>query len=485
MSALLVVPPSGFVVDLAVTPGVDPVDPQSLQVGLSHWGGAFLPALEGLFVETPEGAVAEIPPALALAPGTYTVYAAVADEEGRVGSAAFSFAVRGFAGATPPIGTGQQVWFDFTSDRDAVPGPDFDVDLQHFGLASAAAPAVSALARALVVERVLARVEQAYQAGASGGLGDEPVAVAFTDQPPGAGDVTRICVGGEDPTGGTTVGSIQIDPNNSARNSVECGTIPPTGVFPRELLGYQNQSAFKNVFDPLRTATGGVPVGQSFWDVWVLDPSFDPESAYPDAAARYAVVIAGIDAFANALGSIVAHETGHALGLVPPGAPGGGLFGGSDGVAYAHALNPDGSTPTENFLMKAGGTFNFARLAGLGYYALPVFRPIELAYLRDRVVLAPQVTQLLPPPTLTSVLPWQITGSSSLVTITGSGLAAIPAVRLVNSGYAYSALGEAWLSAQQMTCWVLPGQVPVGTYDLEVTNPDGQMAVLPASVQIY
>jgi hypothetical protein len=161
------------------------------------------------------------------------------------------------------------------------------------------------------------------------------------------------------------------------------------------------------------------------------------------------------------------------------------LFGGSDGVAYAHALNPDGSTPAENFLMKAGGTFNFAKLAGLGYYALPAFRPIELAYLRDRVVLAAQVTQLLPPPTLTSVFPWQITGSSSLVTITGSGLAAIPAVRLVSSDYAYSALGEAWLSAQQMTCWVLPGQVPVGTYDLEVTNPDGQQAVLPASVQIY
>jgi hypothetical protein len=36
-----------------------------------------------------------------------------------------------------------------------------------------------------------------------------------------------------------------------------------------------------------------------------------------------------------------------------------------------------------------------------------------------------------------------------------------------------------------MSCWILPGQVPVGTYDLEVTNPDGQKAVLPDAVEIY
>jgi hypothetical protein len=217
----------------------------------------------------------------------------------------------------------------------------------------------------------------------------------------------------------------------------------------------------------------------------VLDPAFDPQVAYPDAAARHAVVMAAIDTFANALGSIVAHEAGHALGLVPPGAPGGGLYGGSDGANYAHSVNPDGSTPSENFLMKAGNTFSFARLAGLGSYALPVFRPIELAYLRDRLVLAPQVTQLLPPPILAGVTPWQITGSSQLVTISGSGFAAIPAIRLLGQSYTYSAVGEAWQSGQQMTCWVLPGALPAGSYDLEITNPDGQKAVLAAAVQIY
>jgi hypothetical protein len=483
MNGLLVVPPSGFVVNLTVTPGGHPIVPASLQVAATRWGGGLTPPLEGLFVETPTGAIAEFPSGYALEPGSYTLIAVVRDSADRQGSGTLSFAVRAFPGPTPPIGSGQQIWYDFAADRDAVPGPDFDVDLQHFGLGSPLYPALSAVARDLVVERVLARVEQAYDADGSGL--DGPVAVTFTDQPPSAGDVTRICVGGEDPTGGSTVGSIQIDPGNAARNSVECGTIPPTGVFPRELLGYAGQTSFANVFDPLRPAAGGVPIGASIWDLWVLHPSFDPETADPPAVERWEVVTAAIDAFGNALGSILAHETGHALGLVPPGPPGGGLFGGSDGVAYAHALNPDGTTPVENFLMKAGNTFNFARLAGLGYSALPVFRPIELAYLHDRVVLAPQVTQILPPPTRARVVPAQITGTSSLVTILGGGRAAIPAVRLVNPGYTYSALGEAWQSAQQMTCWVVPGQLPVGLYDLEVTNPDGQKAVLPDALQIY
>jgi hypothetical protein len=309
--------------------------------------------------------------------------------------------------------------------------------------------------------------------------------VTFTDVDPGAGDVTRICVGGEDPSGGTTIGSIFIDPSNSNRSSVECGTIPPTGVFPRELLVWQNASSFKAVFDPLRPTTGGTPFGTNEWDVWIFHPDFDLATAPPEAVARHAVVSQAIEVFGNALGSVVAHETGHALGLVPPGNPGVGLFGGADGAAYSHALNPDGSTPSDNLLMKAGNTFSFPKLAGLGSYSRPVFRPIELAYLRDRVVTAPQVTQLLPPPTLLGVTPWQVTGSSQLVTLLGAGFAPIPAVRLIGPSYTYNALGEAWQSATQSTCWIVPGQVPKGLYDLEVTNPDGQKALLPASVEIY
>ena len=482
MSGLLVVPPSGFLVRIGFAPGDAPIDPSSFTIWDVRWGGSTTSGLEAWADPEPGGAVLLFPPERALEPGTHTLTASVRDVQGRTGSRSISFAVRDFPDGMPPIGQGQQIWLDFEADRDAVPGSDFAVDLEHFGLGSPAAPALSALARAHVVAAVLERVREAYGQD-DDGLGPDAVAVTFTDQPPASGDVTRICVGGDDPSGGTSVGGILIDPNNANRNSVECGTIPPTGVFPRALLAYRNQSAFRAVFDALRPEAGGTPFGASPWDLFVLEPGFDPERAPPEAADRPAVVTTAIEVFGDALGSVVAHEVGHALGLVPPGPPGGGLYGGSDGPAYTHAVNPDGSTPSENFLMKAGNTFSFARLAGLGYYALPTFRPIELAYLHDRLVLAPQVTQLLPPPVLLQVTPWQIVGSSQVVTLIGEGFAPVPAVRLINATYGYSAVGEAWQSPQQMTCWVIASQLPPGIYDVELTNPDGQRAVLPAAIQ--
>lgn len=482
MSGLLVVPPSGFLVRVGLASGQAPIDPGTLEIRDRRWGGATTTGLEAWAVPEPGGAVLLFPAERALEHGTHTLSAQVRDVQGRTGTASISFAVRDFPGGVPPIGEGQQIWLDFEADRDAVPGADFAVDLERFGLASPAAPALAALARARVVAAVLERVREAYGQDA-GGAGPDAVAVTFTDQPPASGDVTRICVGGDDPDGGTTLGRILLDPNNANRNSVECGTIPPTGVFPRALLAYQNQGWFHTVFDPLRAEAGGTPFGEILWDLFVLDPSFDPEIAPPEAAARHAVVTTAIEVFGDALGSVIAHEAGHALGLVPPGPPGGGLYGGSDGPAYTHSVNPDGSTPSENFLMKAGNTFNFARLAGLGSYPLPSFRPIELAYLRDRLVLAPQVTQLLPPPVLLQATPWQITGSSQVVTLIGDGFAPVPAVRLISATYTYSAVGEAWQSPQQMTCWVIASQLPAGLYDVEITNPDGQRAVLPAAIQ--
>jgi len=485
LNALLVVPRDGFVVNLAVTPGASPIAPESLQVTAQRWGSQDPIALESAFQSASGGALAVIPPGVFFETGSYTLTALLADQAGRIGAAYFSFAVRDPPGGSPAIGSGQQIWLDFEADRDATPGPDFPVDLQSFGLASAAAPAVSELARQAVVAAVLARVRQAYYDEDPSGLGDDPVDVAFADQPPAGGDVTRICVGGEDPSGGATIGSIQLDPNNADRSSVECGTIPPTGIFPRELLVFQGQTAFRNVFDPLRSEVGGVPVGASPWDAAVLDTAFDPGSAPPEALARHSVVWAAIDAFGDALGSIVAHEGGHALGLVPPGAPGVGLYGGADGASYIHAVNPDGSTPYDNFLMKAGNTFSFAKLAGLASYPLPRFRSIEHAYLRDRVVLASQVTKLLQPPQLTGISPSVLFGPSQLVSLSGQHFAATPSIRLRNAGYTYSAPGETWVSASQMTCWVVNGQLPAGLYALELTNPDGQVSVLPGSVFVY
>ncbi len=483
MSEVLVVPPSGFVVNVDVIPGSAPLDPDSLEVDGFQWGGDATPALEGLFTATADGFVAEIPAAFAFAEGTFTLLAVLRDEEGRAGSALLSFAVRDFPAGAPPIGTGQQIWLDFESDRDGIPGPDFPLDLESFGLASPAAPALADAARALVIDAVLARTATAYGPDASG-FSAAPVAVTFTATQPAAGDTTRLCVGGEDPAGGSTIGSVPIDLNNSNRNDVACGTIPPTGVFPRELLVFQNQSSFQAAFDPLRPERGGVPIGDGPWDFWLLEPDFDPDNTLPGLLLRYTEMMTGIEVFANALGSIVAHEAAHALGLVPPGAPGIGLFGGSDGASFTHSVEPDGSTPPGNYLMKAGNTFTFAKLAGLDGFALPAFREIELAYLHDRVVLAFQVTALLPPPMVAAVSPGVVDASSVLLTITGTDFVATPSVRAVLPTFSFGAIGESLQSPEQLTAWVVRSQMISGLYDIEVTNPDGQQAVLPDALLV-
>jgi len=94
----------------------------------------------------------------------------------------------------------------------------------------------------------------------------------------------------------------------------------------------------------------------------------------------------------------MAHETGHALGLVAPGKPGAGLFGGDTGEAFAHAVTPDGEPAAGPSLMDPGRSLRFEDLAGAGATGELRFRPIDYAYLRDRLVLSEKAhTGAIPP----------------------------------------------------------------------------------------
>jgi hypothetical protein len=479
---LLVLPTKRFVVDVSWQPGSYPVDPASFVMFARRWGGSDV-VFDLPLKPDGTGAVGVLPPTLAV--GTHTLRATVCDTRPECFHVEMAFAVRSL-GASPPIGSGQQIWLDFESDRDAAPGPDFPVDLQFFGLGSALAPLVSGWVLEDVIALVVARVEEAYHDQPTNGLpGPDPVAVAFSSSDPGSGDVTHICVGGEAPNGGSTIGSIATDLKNANRTSVECGTLPPTGIFPRELLILEGEAAFQAVFDPLRPATGGVPAGEHPLDPTVLAPGFDPGVASPEELARYQLVLAAIEGFADMLGSIVAHEAGHALGLVPPGVPGGGLFGGTGGAELNHDVTPAGVSPAENFLMNAGNTFTFERLAGLNGNPLPYFRPIDYAYLRDRVVIDPAVNFLAYPPVAQTVTPSTITASGwTQIAVGGSGFLPPPVLRLLSPGYNYNVNSEALVSSSEVTGWVNKGQLPLGVYDLEAKNPDGQLSLLPAAITI-
>jgi hypothetical protein len=484
MDDLLVLAPSGFVVNLEIEPGDLALSPAHVGVGFEPWGPGSIVVIPVSVAPDGRSAVAVFS-GQPLPPGTFKIVGVASDVEGNFGNGSLDVAIRDFPNGAPPIGSGQQIWLDFAADRDAVPGPDFAVDLQHFGLASASAPELAALAEAEVVSRILDRLAEIYHEADPAGLGAlDPVEVTFTADPPAAGDVTRICVGGQDPSGGVTIGSILIDPNNANRNSVECATLPPTGIFPRELLILQGEASFQATFDPLRPAAGGVPVGADPWDALVLSPDFDPSSASEPAAARWAAIDAAFTGFADALGTIIGHEAGHALGLVPEGPPGAGLFGGSSGAQFTHDVLPGGGNPPENFVMNAGNTFNFARLAGLAGQPLADFRPLDHAYLRDRVVLAPKVTALLPAPVIGSVSPATIVNDFTTVTVSGSGFAATPALRCLSDSYTYNLGGESWVSASEVRGNIFKPQVPPGVYDLELENPDGQKAWLPDAISV-
>jgi hypothetical protein len=485
MNDLLVVPTTGFVVNVRWQAGTYPVDLDIYPfVRAERWGSGYESGVisELALTASNDGRVGVFTGQLT--PGTWTIWAYTADTEGNLAQASLAVAVRSFGGPAP-IATGQKIWLDFESDRDATPGPDFPVDLQAFGLGNPAAPVESGWVLAQVTQTVVDRVYEAYKLQPANGLDPDPVKIAISSTQPSSGDITQICIGGEDPSGGITIGSILTDYKNSNRTSVECNTLPPTGIFPRELLILSGEPAFQAIFNPLIPWVGGTPVGAHPADPIVLDPGFDPGSGTPEQLARYEQVQAAIQAFGDALGSIVAHETGHALGLVPPGPPGGGLFGGSVGAQLNHSVLPGGGDPAENFLMNAGYTYTFAKLAGLNGNPLPHFRPIDYAYLRDRVVIDPLVTLLAFSPVVSSVDPSVITPTGwTQLFVNGTGFLPTPVIRLINPGYTYNVAGELLISSEQVRGGVHAGQIPPGVYDVELKNPDGQISVLPASLTV-
>jgi hypothetical protein len=481
MNDLLVVPPGGFVINISYQANDYPLDLESFQIIDWIWNGPYNVLPTRFCSIGANGAVWEVFPGYpSFKPGSHTLYVAISDVHKNMSYNDISFAVREFPGS-PPIGTGQKIWFDF--DHDAT--RDFSADLEAFGLGSPGAPALSAKIEEDVIAALLDRVAIAYYEEDPNGLGQpDPVAVDFYGTNPGAGDVTRVCVGGEDPSGGNTIGNILLDPNNGKRSSEECGSVPPTGVFPRELLVFQSDATFQETFDPLQSGRGGTPVGEHPLDPIVLDDLFDPESATPEEQDRYDQIYLAVDRLGAVLGSIMAHEVGHALGLVPPNAPGMGLYGGSTGAQLAHSVTPDGGDPPENYLMKAGNTFTFSKLGGLNGHPLPFFRPLNFAYLRDRALAYVPISELLPPPVVAAVDPAVIEASATEISVVGDGFSGTPQLELVSESFVYHVAGETLVSEQLVTGWVFRSQILPGTYALELTNSDGQIAVLANAIVV-
>jgi hypothetical protein len=484
---LLVVPPELFQVTLHFdSAGGSVVDPASLSVTWSEAIGGS-PAgseLADLLTSSPTRGFYEVPAGSELPRTSHYLTVSIEDAAGNQAQQVYGFAVRDF-GLGAPLGATQQVWVDFTRNRSLGPEVDFLEDLREFGLSSTQDPALEQLVRDRLVTEILARAHEVYGRNADGTPGPDAVNIVFSDTVP-TGTHANLCVGGESPIAPQYLGLTVLDKENLIANEATCSS-SQYGVFPHAIDNlWGGDPAYQDVFGAVDPDLGGTPLGENPVDASILTPGFDPFQGTTEQFLRWLEAETAITAFGSLIGTIVAHETGHLVGLVAHGAPPAGLFGGTSGGRLDHNVTPGGSTPAENFVMNAGGSFSFDSITGRNGEPRPAFRPLNWAYLRNRLAINANVTGLFPPPVLTQVTPNPAqypAGQYTVgVTINGDDFLDKPIVQVLREG------SPTWDNLQNVTFQdpqtltgtlnvyvVAPDPYP---YDVRVTNPDGQVVVL-------
>jgi hypothetical protein len=277
--------------------------------------------------------------------------------------------------------------------------PDLDEALFALGLASPDHPEATARVRADLARRVAALTRRFY------GLDrpDDPRAprlvFAFEGEPeaapllvmtPAALDaegVSRIAVGGdgdaEDQVAGT-FGRAWLDWNNQTPQD---NTRHGVGVFPTALArAALNQPIAALLLGACRPDLGGVPFGASPHDAAFIGlevPPGDLPEASLERAELYGLVMRFV---ALGLASILAHEVGHSLGLVPSGPPPHGLFA-EVSVDFVASVTTAAHIDLPGLnLMQTGGS---AQVGEILSGAEPAFEPLSLAYLRRMLVVGP------------------------------------------------------------------------------------------------
>jgi hypothetical protein len=398
MARDVLLPNYGWILQIRLPEPVDADTHEGFMVMLrSERTGATI-QIEDRFIyqneENEESAIATltIPKSLGLSTGLLSVRATFSDATGKQFEDSRRIRIRSWFGGTP-IGERQVIHFDFEVDHDGDGIPDFLKDLELFGLASPSQPELAAAIASRIEARAIRRVEQAYDATHDPNQTGQPrdrVHVLFRPTSDPGALVTRICVGGSDPADSDSVGHVRFDLRNENKFSVECSSEPAAGLFPAELEIYRDAKLYRDVLGPFLESLGGTPIGEHPDDLamGLNEIGIETGTTAGDESRRRAEIKRAIAVFGDVLGSIMAHEAGHALGLVAEGRPGVGLFGGSQGDAYAHNLDVLSDPPADSWLMNAGRNFTFEELAGEDNGGPLRFRPLNYAYLRDRVVVS-------------------------------------------------------------------------------------------------
>lgn len=273
---------------------------------------------------------------------------------------------------------------------------DFDAPFFELGLMSRTSPANARLVRDHLLRKVKAHVQAIYGLTPEGQPATGPDLAILFEGDPGTPDpatydgtnFSRIALTGDANTADQlagTFGRALIDWNNQEK---EDNTVFGLGVWPTALArGILRNSLGVLLLEPYRPAQGGVAFGDDPDDLQFLGrDDVDPATLTGSAPSRYAIYELVMDLGGMALASILAHEIGHSLGLVPPGAPPSGLFAGMD-VDFVVTVTDDAHIDTDGLnVMQTGGNLNISEAIG---GERPVFEPLSWAYLRRQLVVGP------------------------------------------------------------------------------------------------
>lgn len=392
----LVLPPSGFTIDVTTSDAGQWIDASSFEVTLAGAGAGPGPAaLLDVGVVGYGTLNVTVPTDTPLTDGVWTLTVRVRDLTGNLGtSSPLSFTVATPGGDLTPFERTQIVWVRTDLDRDGNGRADFEDDMLRLGFATTGdAAGTNAYVRNVVLDGILAQANRLYGRGSRGEPIDSgSVGLRFARRQPIGLAHTQMALGGLDPEGDRSraygaestgvLGRAYYDYRNGNLAERNTANSPGLGVFPAEMWLYQTrihlqvwpsfQTVFAQRFRALCPDMGGTPAGAHALDPVVLSATFDYANATTQQRARWQTVMDAADDWAVVIGIILAHEVGHSVGLVAPGAAPRGLFGDS-------SLHDTYASAAEVMAASVG----YEAMTSLDYQ----FRDIDLAYLRQRVLL--------------------------------------------------------------------------------------------------
>ncbi len=393
----LVLPPSGFTIDVTTSDTANQwVDMGAIAVRLQGTGVG--PNADTLLANATIGYGTfrvVVPTSAPLTPGDWLLVVEATDLAGNIGtSSSIPFAVANPTADLLPFERTQLVWVRSDLDRDGNGTADFDDDLRRLGLTTAGDPAgTNGFVRNLLLDAILAQANRLFGRGDRGEpLDPGSVQLRFTKRQPIGLAHTQIALGGLDPEGDRNrgygdestgvLGRAYYDYRNGNPSERNTSTSPGLGVFPAEMWLYQTlihvqvwpsfQTVFAQRFRPLCPDMGGTAAGSHPLDGQVLRSDFVYATANSSQRARWQTVMDAVDDWSSVIGVILAHEVGHSVGLVAPGPAPTGLFGDS-------SLHDTYAGAAEVMAPSVG----YEAMISLAYQ----FRDIDLAYLRQRVIL--------------------------------------------------------------------------------------------------